>query len=216
MESHGYESDVGGSEDGGEASDAEEKDTEAKGADARDAESADGSEQAEKPLQEQADAFAREAGLGGTHSARVFVNGKEFDLGVYKKLERLAVAASDQMIMVLQRDAYYGKLRERDNILDHLMSKEGVVKRLPSPAFMAPRHFVSFYTAGSFVLPLADTPQNQLTSALNEHLVHVAKPGTEFEVKVSRINSGRVVGASLKGPFSRPTSFSSLSLHSRL
>lgn len=211
MESHGYESGVGGSEDEGEASDAKEKDA----ADDSGAESADGSEQAEKPLQEQADAFAREAGLGGTHSARIFVNGKEFDLGVYKKLERLAVAASDQMIMVLQRDAYYGKLRERDNILNHLMSKEGVVKRLPSAAFMAPRHFVSLYTAGSFALPLTDTPQNLLTSALNEHLVYVAKPGTEFEVKVSRIGSRHMRGPI---PLRRPTQLLliSLSFNSRL
>lgn len=138
----------------------------------------------EEELQKQADRHAQAVGLGGTQSARVFVNGKEFDLNVYKKLERLAVAASDQMIMPLQRDAYYGQLSEHDNILNHLMSKDGVVKRLPMAALTEPQRFVSLYTTASFALPLADAPQKELTAALNAHLTYLGKPGTEFEVKV--------------------------------
>lgn len=105
-------------------------------------------------LQTQSDRFAAACGLGGTQAPRVFVNGLEFDLSAHKKLLRLAIAAHDQLIMTLQRAAYYGEVTDADNILDYLMSKDGVVTRLPHASIVEPHRFVSIHSRVAHPMPL--------------------------------------------------------------
>lgn len=104
--------------------------------------------------QQQSDKFAAACGLSVADSPSIFVNGERYEYKQYGSVDRIVSTAHDQQMHIFQRDTYYGRLRDSDNALDHLMTLSGVVKRLPAAVVREPRRYVSLHTAASHTLPL--------------------------------------------------------------
>lgn len=100
----------------------------------------------------------------GLSRPRIFVNGEEFDLGRLGAVDKIVAAANEQQLSSLQRDTYYGRLRESDNVLDYLMRRANVEKRVPHQAFAEPSRFVSLHSKEAYALPLGelDGPRRML------------------------------------------------------
>lgn len=174
-------------------------------------------------LQQQGDALLAAAGLPLGQGPLVFVNGEKYNLQQYGTLDRIVTTSQDQQLHTIQRDTYYGRLRDGDNVLDHFMSLPGVVKRLPLAALADARRFVSLHSKEEHALPLgewkergwgwrrlisfplATTPNSDLAAALHQHLLYMAKPGTEFDVKVRELSltrsSQEIVSCTHPSPF---------------
>lgn len=107
-------------------------------------------------FRKKADSFVASTGLyHGSDVPRIFVNGHEFDFQRYVTVEKIVAAANEQFLTILQRDTYYGRIQDGQNVLDHLMEYyPDVVKRLPSPSFIEPRRFVSLHNRVHYELPL--------------------------------------------------------------
>eukprot|EP00049_Salpingoeca_infusionum_P015662 m.306561 g.306561 ORF g.306561 m.306561 type:complete len:1519 (-) comp15924_c0_seq3:278-4834(-) len=75
-------------------------------------------------------------GFNAKQSPQLFINGHPVDTGSYSDLQSLFLGVMNEHILEIQRDVYYRKISERDDILDALLKKDGVQ---PSnvPAWMA-------------------------------------------------------------------------------